>query len=53
MKSLEAQIAERGVPVRLHVMQSNGGVMTSTAAQRIPIQNSSPARSAARLADGR
>jgi N-methylhydantoinase A len=38
LKSLEAQIAERGVPVRLHVMQSNGGVMTSTAAQRIPIQ---------------
>jgi N-methylhydantoinase A len=38
LKSLEAQIAERGVPVRLHVMQSNGGVMTSTAAHRIPIQ---------------
>ena len=38
LKSLEAQIAERGVPVRLHVMQSNGGVMTSTAARRIPIQ---------------
>ena len=35
LKSLEAQIAERGVPVRLHVMQSNGGVMTSTAAHRI------------------
>jgi N-methylhydantoinase A len=38
LKSLEAQIAERGVLVHLHVMQSNGGVMTSTAAQRIPIQ---------------
>lgn len=38
LKSLEAQIAERGVPVGLHVMQSNGGVMTSTAAHRIPIQ---------------
>ena len=36
LKSLEAQIAERGVPVRLHVMQSNGGVMTSTAAHRDP-----------------
>ena len=38
LKSLESQIANRGVPVRLHVMQSNGGVMTSTAAHRIPIQ---------------
>jgi N-methylhydantoinase A len=38
LKSLETQIADRGVRARLHVMQSNGGVMTSTAARRIPIQ---------------
>src|SRR5690606_7953759 len=38
LESLEQQIAERGVTSRLYVMQSNGGVMTSTAARQTPIQ---------------
>jgi N-methylhydantoinase A len=38
LASLESEIDVLGVPARLHVMQSNGGVMTSTAARRLPIQ---------------
>jgi N-methylhydantoinase A len=35
---LEEETAALGVPARLHVMQSNGGIMTATAARRLPIQ---------------
>jgi N-methylhydantoinase A len=36
--SLESEIAEFGVSAPLHVMQSNGGVMTASAARALPIQ---------------
>lgn len=36
--SLESEIAEFGVSAPLHVMQSNGGVMTAAAARALPIQ---------------
>jgi N-methylhydantoinase A len=36
--SLEGQLEDRGVRARLHVMQSNGGVMTASAARELPIQ---------------
>jgi N-methylhydantoinase A len=38
LKSLDGQLKDRGVPARLHVMQSNGGVMTAAAARELPIQ---------------
>jgi N-methylhydantoinase A len=38
LESLEEQLEERGVETRLHVMQSNGGVMTASAARELPIQ---------------
>lgn len=38
LKNLEGQLEERGVGARLHVMQSNGGVMTASAARDLPIQ---------------
>ncbi|MGH2616257.1 MAG: hydantoinase/oxoprolinase N-terminal domain-containing protein, partial [Thermomicrobiales bacterium] len=38
LQRLEGEIAGLGVSVPLHVMQSNGGVMTSTAARNRPIQ---------------
>jgi N-methylhydantoinase A len=38
LESLEGQLEERGVETRLHVMQSNGGVMTASAARELPIQ---------------
>ena len=38
LASLEGQLEEREVDARLHVMQSNGGVMTSSAARELPIQ---------------
>lgn len=36
--SLESQINQFGVGATLHVMQSNGGVMTAAAARALPIQ---------------
>lgn len=38
LKSLDEQIKDRGVSAQLHVMQSNGGVMTAAAAQELPVQ---------------
>ena len=38
LRSLEGQLEERRVEARLHVMQSNGGVMTASAARELPIQ---------------
>jgi N-methylhydantoinase A len=38
LESLEGQLEERRVGARLHVMQSNGGVMTASAARQLPIQ---------------
>ncbi|MFN8593186.1 MAG: hydantoinase/oxoprolinase family protein [Thermomicrobiales bacterium] len=38
LQRLEGELANLGVPGQLHVMQSNGGVMTATAARRLPIQ---------------
>jgi len=36
--TLESEIAQFGVRATLHVMQSNGGVMTAAAARALPIQ---------------
>jgi len=38
LRSLEGQLEDRAVEARLHVMQSNGGVMTADAARDLPIQ---------------
>ena len=38
LNSLESKVRVGGFEERLHVMESNGGVMTSTAAKRNPIQ---------------
>jgi N-methylhydantoinase A len=38
LRSLEDQLEDRAVEARLHVMQSNGGVMTADAARDLPIQ---------------
>jgi N-methylhydantoinase A len=38
LTSLEREMDALGVTATLHVMQSNGGVMTSRAARRLPIQ---------------
>ena len=38
LRSLEGQLEDRTVEARLHVMQSNGGVMTADAARDLPIQ---------------
>ncbi len=38
LSSLESKVSAGGFDERLHVMESNGGVMTSTAAKKNPIQ---------------
>jgi N-methylhydantoinase A len=38
LSSLQSQAQERGLRSTLYVMQSNGGVMTATAARSLPIQ---------------
>jgi N-methylhydantoinase A len=39
LTNLESQMGEEGVQTTLHVMQSNGGVMTAAAARELPIQS--------------
>lgn len=38
LEKLDGQLREQGVRTKLHVMQSNGGVMTAPAARELPIQ---------------
>jgi N-methylhydantoinase A len=38
LTNLQGQVSDRGVRATLHVMQSNGGIMTAAAARDLPIQ---------------
>jgi N-methylhydantoinase A len=38
LTNLQGQVSDRGVGATLHVMQSNGGIMTAAAARDLPIQ---------------